>query len=255
MLTNLATATPRDVDTQLMALAMRELDQQRQLGIATEEIHRGAGDRQSGYGRCRDWGMTHEDALTRAQFVAEKDPARTVYPESARIKSARRGLQRLRDAQAALKALAEEAAPLHAEYRKRPWARYWNVAGGHVHSDDQCQTLHHRGRRTPLGWMPELSGLLMPEAIAHFEAMGPGRAVVLCTVCMPDAPTELFAKPVDPAVCQAGGTSGYSSHPKFPRHGVCRTCDATVLLTPTGVLRKHKRPESARTVVVPAPGA
>ena len=250
---NLATATSRDVDVQLMALAVRELDQQQQLTRATEEIHRGSGDRQSGYGRRRDWGMTHEDALARAQVAAEKDPAGTVYPESARIESARRGLQRLQDTQAALKALEAEAAPLHAEYRKRPWTRYWNVAGGHVHSDDQCQTLHHRGRRTPLGWMPELSGLSMPEAIAHFEAMGSGRSVVLCTVCMPDAPTDLFAKPVDQAVCPSGGTSNYSSHPKHSsRYGICRTCDTAVALTPTGVLRKHKRPEPARSVVVSA---
>ena len=86
----------------------------------------------------------------------------------------------------------------------------------------------------------------MAEVIAHFEAQGNGRSVVLCSVCMPDAPTELHAPACDPGVCPGGGTSNYTRPPKLShRYGLCTCCGTPAPLTQYGVLRKHKRPEPA----------
>lgn len=72
--------------------------------------------------------------------------------------------------------------PLHAEYSRRPWARYWLVAnvGGHVHTSRDCHTCF---ADTQYAWQPELAGMTPDEVV---EVIG----ATACTVCIPSAPTH-----------------------------------------------------------------
>jgi hypothetical protein len=76
-----------------------------------------------------------------------------------------------------------EVNELQAEYRRRPWPRYFLVvsSAGHIHSSTSCQTCRVT---TAYGWMPERSGQTETEAIAD---LGP-HAEALCSVCFPSAP-------------------------------------------------------------------
>lgn len=247
MLADLATATPAEIDTRLMDIARREFDKERKATVALDTLHRAAGDKQQG--RRREWVMTDQDAITAAYELATHPAEGLPYSQANSIRSARSGLDRLLAARESLALLEDEAKPLNAEYTRRPWPRFWSVAGGHVHSDEHCQTLHRRGQRTTLGWMPELSGLNMADAIEHFEVQGSGRSVVLCSVCMPDAPTHLHSRPVDESMCTGSGTSHYDStadaaslHRYFGRGARCTDCGQWVSVTSTSNLRKHQRP-------------
>lgn len=247
MLADIATATPVQIDTLLMELAKREFDKERKVAGALDTLHRAAGDKHQG--RRHEWVMTDQDAITAAYELATRSTEGLLYSQVAPIRSARSGLDRLLEAREALARLEDEAAPLNAEYARRPWPRFWNVAGGHVHSDEHCPTLHRRGQRTALGWMPELSGLNMADAIEYFEVQGSGRSVVLCSVCMPDAPTHLHSRPVDESMCTGSGTSHYDSTADaaslrryFGRGATCTDCGQWVSVTSTDNLRKHQRP-------------
>jgi hypothetical protein len=63
------------------------------------------------------------------------------------------------------------------------WSRFFDVAGGHIHSTRSCSSCNKRGKITQFGWVPELSGLTEAEAV---EMLGSR----LCTVCFPSAPVE-----------------------------------------------------------------
>jgi hypothetical protein len=118
------TATPLQIDTQLAELfaEMARADSARDAALTL--AHRAAGDKQvRGYGRRAAWGMTDEAAIA---AIAELDT------DLADI--ARRDLERAVARMAAAEAQAE---PLHAEYARRPWSRFFSVPGGHIHKDNR----------------------------------------------------------------------------------------------------------------------
>lgn len=59
----------------------------------------------------------------------------------------------------------KEAAPYRAEYDRRYWTRAYKVPSGHVHRTDQCQTCHRQGLRTTIVFIPEWSGRDMAEIV------------------------------------------------------------------------------------------
>jgi hypothetical protein len=165
------TATPLQIDTQLAELfaEMARADSARDAALTL--AHRAAGDKQvRGYGRRAAWGMTDEAAIA---AIAELDT------DLAGI--ARRDLERAVARMAAAEAQAE---PLHAEYARRPWSRFFSVPGGHIHKDNRLSC--NRRPDTDQRWNPALSGKSEAEAV---EALGPN----MCTVCFPSAPVEWTA--------------------------------------------------------------
>lgn len=90
-------------------------------------------------------------------------------------------------AKAQVARLREEAKPLHAEYRRRPWPRAFlvNNSNGHVHRSMDCSTCFPT---TSYVWMVEYSG---KQEIEIVEAA----AARACTVCYPSAPVEALARP------------------------------------------------------------
>lgn len=93
-----------------------------------------------------------------------------------------RAVESLVSYEKALDALSAESDVYEAEYRRRPWSRYWLVdnANGHVHTSMSCSTCYPS---TQYSWLIELSG---QDETACVSLVGE-RA---CTVCMPSAPTR-----------------------------------------------------------------
>lgn len=102
MTTNLATATPAEIDTHLAAIYS---------DIATQQT-----------------------AIERANHTIASEYARPHQVERAQTVKA--------DALAAIRGLNAQAAPLEAQYDASPWTRYYlvNNSNGHVHSSTACST-------------------------------------------------------------------------------------------------------------------
>lgn len=86
--------------------------------------------------------------------------------------------QNLREQAEALEILI---APLHNEYNRRPWKRYFLVTndGGHVHRGRNCSTCFPT---THYGWLPQLSGCDEQVMVAEYGEKA-------CTICFPNAPS------------------------------------------------------------------
>jgi hypothetical protein len=83
-------------------------------------------------------------------------------------------------AQLLAKQYREQAEPLEAEYRRRPWRRYFLVVGdGHVHRGRNCSTCFATTRYT---WLVELAGCDEQVMVAEYGEKA-------CTICFPDAPS------------------------------------------------------------------
>lgn len=110
------------------------------------------------------------------------------------------------------------------------WNRFFHVI--HIHKDMNCSSFRPTTR---VGWLPDVSGLTVEEAVAtHGET--------LCTKCYPDAPVALTVKPVDDSVCT--GTIDRDqprSDPRYRSRWATCTCGQRVAVTTTGKLRKHKK--------------
>jgi hypothetical protein len=76
-------------------------------------------------------------------------------------------------------------AEVEAEYKSRPWSRYWLVTSsdGHIHRDVGCSTCNKGREPTGFALVPHLSGRPVEDAVAD---LGPS----LCSVCFPGAPVE-----------------------------------------------------------------
>lgn len=74
-----------------------------------------------------------------------------------------------------------ECAPYEAEYRRRPWKRYYLVtnANGHVHRGTSCNTCFWS---TQYAWLIELADCDESKMVEEYGEKA-------CTVCFPDAPT------------------------------------------------------------------
>jgi hypothetical protein len=79
-------------------------------------------------------------------------------------------------------ALYAEIGPLEAEYRSRPWVRYYHVnnVNGHIHNSLHCSSCFPD---TQYAWRTDLSGLSEEEVVKR-------EAYNACSVCMPIAPAE-----------------------------------------------------------------
>ena len=152
---DLTTATPAQIDAELVVIAHR---------IANLN---GKIDRQ--------------DSIIE---MFDKTPSRSAYEEGRRD-AAIASKARFEAAVAAEKA---QAAPLHAEFTRRGgWTRFFLVTntGGHVHRTTSCSTCY---ATTQFAWLPEQSGMTEAEVVALA-----GEAA--CTVCFPDAPVAGLARP------------------------------------------------------------
>jgi len=109
------------------------------------------------------------------------------------------------------------------------WSRFFLVK--HIHKSLYCSSFRPTTR---VVWLPAVSGLTEAEAVAEYGA-------TLCTICFPDAPTELTTARVDPDLCRLSGT--YINRDKAYRNGRFYTCvcGKTVQRTTTGLARKHKK--------------
>jgi len=142
------------------------------------------------------------------------------------------------EAQRAIQAAArEEAAPFEAEYRTRPWRRYFLVvssAHGHVHRERHCSTCNYR---TGYAWIVDLADCDEREMVKAY-------GVKACTTCFPDAPTDPNYKAAapDPNLCQGTPVEGTIHHGWKTARAECSGCGCRVTYSErTGLLRKHKK--------------
>jgi len=135
--------------------------------------------------------------------------------------------------------LAEEAAPLNAEFDAKRWSRFFLVQGGHIHSSMSCSSCNKMGQLTRFGWLPELSGLTEADAVAAHGA-------ILCTVCFPSAPVEWTngheeaAAAKRAAQCPGSGKYVAAEPGKRSRYVGCPECDHFGARTANGYVRAHK---------------
>lgn len=117
------------------------------------------------------------------------------------------------------------------------WNRYFFVPGGHIHSSRSCSTCNKSPLRpTRFSWLPEISGKSIEDAIKAYDS-------TLCTVCYPDAPVKFLEKKVDETICAGSGTRNYTQkRPNYiSRYESCNVCNKKVAITPSDLLRKHKK--------------
>lgn len=178
---DLTTATPAAIDTQLAALSHAEHILEGKRDAAAAAIHRGLGEKLESAGRGasrREWWPTSDaDALAAMRSKGE-ELIGMMRPASSLV-------QRYDEAATALGEARDAQTPLVAEFSRRGgWTRFFEVAGGHIHRQQNCPTLHRGKSRTQLGWLIEMSGTDETKAIAELAA----GAHILCSVCIPGAP-------------------------------------------------------------------
>lgn len=139
-----------------------------------DSLRHAVGDRQTGWGRDRSWGLTAQEAFDKAVELAKTD-------ETYIGRQAGEVVAKYTAAQATYKA-AREARVVHSrEWREHgQWSRFLAVVGGHIHNNEGCHTLR---MDTLTYWLPELSGDTEADAV---EAYGE----VLCSHCYPTAPVS-----------------------------------------------------------------
>lgn len=232
---DLTAATPREIDTELARLdgEFAKLGGQREGKIERARYLNGERPRYVGRKR-KEWPTTVEEMLNElALKIAGEQLAAYDMPQATEVIEA---IDALDKAIAANRAAYE---PLEAEYRRRPWARFFLVKGGHIHSGMWCQGGSIRWD-TERGWQPELSDTDVEAAVAK---LGP----LLCTKCFPSAPVEYtrgLEKKLPEGYCDGQGERGEKLQMQYasPR-GVCPKCSQPVGVTSLGKVRRHKLPK------------
>jgi hypothetical protein len=209
---NLTTATPVEIDTALAEIYTRlytNWDEQARVQTYIADMEQGLAKKAEGNPQYTHWKQESLDNL-----LAKAD--RLVAEASA---------------------IYEETLPYEAEYRSRPWSRFFLVKnnGGHIHSSMHCSTCFPT---TQFGWLPEISGLTEAEAVAKHGA-------ILCTVCYPSAPIE-WTDRRDDSVCPG---SGEYFKPGLPHRtgfysgnwAECSVCHNNQTISKGGKIRKHKK--------------
>lgn len=105
------------------------------------------------------------------------------------------------------------------------WERYYEAREGRVHASRYCPTLSESTALTAL-W--ELSGEPIESVISAGKA--------LCRRCFPEAPRK-GGKAA--AVCAGSGERSRCRCGDRQCRQMCPHCGQTVLVTPSGVLRRH----------------
>lgn len=144
----------------------------RKRNSALESLRYTVGDRQTGWGRDRRWGLTAQEAFDKAVELAATD-------ETYKGREAKDAVAKYRAAAEAAE-VAGAAVSEHGKlwYEHGQWSRFLAVVGGHIHNKEGCFTLRWD---TLTYWLPELSGDTEADAV---EAYGE----VLCSHCYPTAP-------------------------------------------------------------------
>jgi hypothetical protein len=202
MIADLATATPVEIDTELAALDHAADTNTTKRQRALNQLHDIAGtrkyrpatwqNRKSGY----DYTATDAEAIaivTEALAAAKADTyTGPISTYTLLYHSVDETLASLPRYDAEEERITAEVATLNAEYRRRPWSRFFLVTSsdGHIHSSMSCQTCRPR---TTYGWLPNMSGLSEAAAMAALTELGPGPSA-LCSVCFPNAPVAADAK-------------------------------------------------------------
>lgn len=164
------TATPVEIDTELYRLYVEAFSIREDRSRVLDTLRRIAGDEYDHYRKT--WKFTRDEVLRLAEDKADHD--RTYVGSNARTyldKYSALGAEKDRN--------AAEQAPLHAEYKRRPWTRAFLVTDGHVHSSTECSTCFETTRFT---WLVDLAA----KDEAEIVELAGERA---CTVCYPTAPT------------------------------------------------------------------
>lgn len=167
-----STATPVEIDTELSAIYTRYY-------TVLDKIAQHA-----------KWIKDYEKGLARK----DAGDGRYLYYTQERLVEIEQAYDDLQE-QATM--ILEETHPYEAEFRSRPWTRFFLVTnnGGHIHSSMHCSTCYPTTR---FAWLPSLSGQTEAEAVAEHGA-------ILCTVCYPTAPVE-WTDRHDDSVCPGTGT-------------------------------------------------
>lgn len=216
---DIATASPAEIDTALAEIygrLYRTEDQIAQTLKYVEDYEQGIAKEAEGNRQYTGWTQNYSDKVLRMR-------------------------DQIADLQSQRLSILGETAPYEVEYSRRPWSRFFLVTnnGGHIHSSMNCSTCNKRGQATRFGWLPNLSGLTEPEAVAAHGA-------ILCTVCYPTAPVE-WTDRRDPSVCTGSGKTYADGQPKrvgfySGNWGTCQDCGTRQTVTRTGAIRKHKAP-------------
>jgi hypothetical protein len=178
-----------EFDTKLAGLWGQLEDARAEVGRHMNAMHRELGDKMSGYGKRRRYGLTDDEVFARFELraVAGQDltseiraltgygtgkaPTYAVAVGEYLVKVAAAG------------EIEGQICGMNATYRQAPWQRYFlcRANNGHIHSTQRdCHTVDFD---TIMEWRPELSGHSVEEAV---KALGER----LCTHCFPDAPAE-----------------------------------------------------------------
>lgn len=170
---DLTAATPVEIDTELARLYGEHESIAVRLTNAIDALHTYTG---STYTRGR-FGRMYDRDTDEALAAADSGEGVETYNR----RQATEYAAKVRALRAEIAANTDAQAPLHAEYRRRPWTRAFVVitsGKGHVHSSMACRTCFDT---TQFAWMPEFSGKAEAEII---EAAGSDA----CTICYPNAP-------------------------------------------------------------------
>jgi hypothetical protein len=173
---------PAEHDARQFALIQKLYKVEDRIEALRLSMHRMAGDKESGHGRSRRWGMGFAEVSLRLTELAEagdaplrgygKRPSEVLAQDAAL-------LDEMRD-------LDAQAEAMEKTWRQHRWTRWYPClnSDGHVHRTlNGCPTVNRGMSRTSMGWETSLSGKTVAEAIA---LLGPR----LCSVCFPEAPVE-----------------------------------------------------------------
>ncbi|MBD3004660.1 hypothetical protein [Streptomyces sp. 5-10] len=258
----LESMTPPQIDELFAAVSGERARIDRDLNAAWEQLY-GAlcldkVTERRGRGSRRVWPMSRNDAAS----LAEEHLANGTTPD--RRTQLMHGVQGdryargLREALDRINSLLDEALAL-AEGPHRTLLGEWNrrgrwsrmflclSEGGHLHSSERgCPSLRYD---TPMGWLPELSGMKWREAYRVFAQGREGGEAIMCSHCYRDAPVE-WTRPQQEGEgkeCPATGRDGWKYLDPGKRRLVskfidCPECNKKrVALTPNGNIRKHDR--------------
>jgi hypothetical protein len=229
---------PKVVDRQLAEIWRNEQQIERQLVPTMESFHRAIGDSRK-YQNVRNspWTLSDEQAETKAREMVAAGTISMTYRQSTE-----HSLGKLDELRVSLAQLRKTAKPLEAQFAKHRWSRFFMVEGGHIHSSMSC---HSCTWTTRFGWLPELSGETEAQAVVAHGAL-------LCTFCYPSAPVEwtngreLEAQAKKASNCPGSKTMDYPRETArlgyySGNYGICSHCGERVTVTPTRMLRTHKK--------------
>jgi hypothetical protein len=266
--------TPVEVDRYNMVLSdeYRRLDEAidkacdrlySALLLSKESVRRGRG-------HARVWPISLTEAEKRAAEHLEtgyepEQRARLQHGlmrDGAYAEQLRAAVDRLAALRAEWKALNEgPTAVLDGEFDRRGgWTRMFlcTTDGGHIHTGRQCPSI---GPRTPLSWLPQVSGMDWREAYKLvIRDMTAGTEAIMCSkkTCFPDAPVEWTQRQAPETECPGSRQYAKLMDPgmanRVYRWAECHVCHAPrVTVTSGGNLRKHDRPEGGEETAPEAP--